>query len=169
MEWPTLEYEQVLQQHLDAGRIALPGTQPVQEGIERFKALYAELSVANVGERLEQTYAPDIYFNDTLATIRRREALLHYMQETASQVEHTSARVLQVYPGEHDVLLRWQMVIRFKKLAKRRDTFSIGASQLAFDSEGRIVIHQDYWDAAQGLFQHLPLIGFLVRKIRARF
>ena len=52
--------------------------------------------------------------------------------------------------------------------AKGRDihSVSIGMTQLRFNDEGKIILHQDYWDGAEGFYQHLPYIGYFVRKVR---
>jgi hypothetical protein len=68
--------------------------------------------------------------------------------------------------GEH--LLRWQMVIRFKRFRRGLDTETVGMSHLRFDAQGRVVYHQDYWNAADGLYEHIPLLGSLIRMIKRR-
>ena len=45
----------------------------------------------------------------------------------------------------------------------------LGASHLQFDAEGLVIEHRDYWDAAEELFQKLPLIGAPVRWLRKQF
>jgi len=44
-----------------------------------------------------------------------------------------------------------------------------GATHLAFDAEGLVTVHRDYWDAAEELWQKLPVIGPPVRWLRGRF
>jgi hypothetical protein len=36
-------------------------------------------------------------------------------------------------------------------------------TQLRFDREGRIILHQDFWDPGAGIYQHLPVLGPAVR------
>ena len=44
----------------------------------------------------------------------------------------------------------------------------VGATRLRFDAQGRVAEHRDYWDAAQELYEKLPLIGSVLRAIRRR-
>jgi hypothetical protein len=60
------------------------------------------------------------------------------------------------------------MMIRIKRLRGGRATHSIGISHIVFDRDGRIALHQDFWEAASGLFEHIPLVGGLIRAIRQR-
>lgn len=44
-----------------------------------------------------------------------------------------------------------------------------GASHITFGPDGQVTIHRDYWDAAEELFQKLPVIGGLFKLLRRRF
>ena len=43
-----------------------------------------------------------------------------------------------------------------------------GASHLRFATDGRIALHRDYWDAAEELYEKLPLLGALMRWLKRR-
>ena len=43
-----------------------------------------------------------------------------------------------------------------------------GASHLVFGADGRVARHRDYWDAAEELYEKLPLLGALMRWLRRR-
>ena len=43
-----------------------------------------------------------------------------------------------------------------------------GASHLVLDPQGLIVLHRDYWDAAEELYEKLPVVGALMRWLRRR-
>lgn len=45
----------------------------------------------------------------------------------------------------------------------------VGGSHLRFGADGRVTDHRDYWDAAEELFQKLPVIGPVVKWLRGRF
>lgn len=53
--------------------------------------------------------------------------------------------------------MRRHMRIRFHRFARGRDTASIGLSQLHFGGDRRVTFHQDFWNAADGLCEHMPL------------
>ena len=46
------------------------------------------------------------------------------------------------------------------------DIQSIGISHLRFNADNKIIVHQDYWDSMQGFYQHLPIIGGVLRWIK---
>ena len=118
---------------------------------------------------LPETYAEDVWFNDTLKTIKGRDTLGHYLAESAAAVENCRVEIEEITRTAHDEhLLRWRMMIRFKKLRRGVDTWSIGLSHLRFNADGLVVYHQDYWNAADGLYEHVPLLGSLIRALKRR-
>jgi hypothetical protein len=40
-------------------------------------------------------------------------------------------------------------------------------SHLRFNNEGKIILHQDYWDSMQGFYQHIPIIGGVLQWIKS--
>jgi type I restriction enzyme M protein len=43
-----------------------------------------------------------------------------------------------------------------------------GATHLVFNAEGQIELHRDYWDAAEELYEKLPVVGSLMRWLKRR-
>jgi hypothetical protein len=62
--------------------------------------------------------------------------------------------------------LRW--VFRFKH-KKNGKPFSIdGMTEVRFDQEGLVIAHLDHWDAASQLYEHAPVLGWVLRRVRKR-
>lgn len=153
-------------------RVGIPfaaGSDAEREALARFAAFFSELSQANIERRLDLTYAPDIWFNDTLKTVEGRDALRHYLNESAAAVERCTVAIDDVSSNPRgDYYLRWRMTIAFKRLARGKETCSIGVSHLRFDAGGQVLLQQDYWDSAGGLFEHVPVLGSAIRAIKRR-
>lgn len=43
-----------------------------------------------------------------------------------------------------------------------------GTSLIRFDDTGRVIAHHDFWDAASGLYEHMPILGRVLRSLRHR-
>ena len=43
-----------------------------------------------------------------------------------------------------------------------------GASHLRFDAAGQVELHRDYWDAAEELYEKLPVLGAMMRWLKRR-
>ena len=146
------------------------GSEEEAAAIAGFTGFYAQFSPDRIGTQLDQTYAPDVYFNDTLKEVRGSATLAHYLAESARAVADCRVEYQDITRNvEGEYLVRWKMMIRFRKFARGLETWSVGISHLRFGSDGRVVYHQDYWNAADGVYQHIPILGGLIRAIRKRF
>lgn len=73
----------------------------------------------------------------------------------------------QVVQGAQCFLL-WEFHFRFKRFDRQNVQTIRGTSHLVFSESGLVTLHRDYWDAAQELYEKLPLIGGLMRWLRKR-
>lgn len=159
---------------LDDLRKQYPDTPPEDSAaeaaaIENFKQFFSSFAGDRIDKLLASTYADDIYFNDTLKTIRGLDNLAHYLKESAEAVEECRVEVLDVSrTQDNDHYFRWKMMIRFKKFQKGRDTWTVGMSHLRFNADGLVIYHQDYWNATDGLFRHIPILGSLINAVIKR-
>jgi len=68
--------------------------------------------------------------------------------------------------------LVWDFVFRFKTMDSATTQCIRGGSHLQFlqsdDGAWRISLHRDYWDAAEELYEKLPLVGGLMRWLKKR-
>ncbi len=76
-------------------------------------------------------------------------------------------KVHEVVAQGDRAFLTWDFIFRFKRGDTRLQTIR-GASHLVLDVQGRIVLHRDYWDAAEELDEKLPLLGALMRWLKRR-
>lgn len=158
--------QRVRQRHPDPPALH---SQAESGALERFTLFFSSFAPDRVARLLPETYAEDVWFNDTLKTIEGRAALAHYLSESAAAVEACRVQIEEITRSGHDEhLIRWRMMIRFKRFRRGVDTWTIGMSHLRFNAEGLVVYHQDYWNAADGLYEHIPLLGGLIRAIKRR-
>lgn len=161
-------YLETLNAMASKGTGARAGSSEERDGLKRFEDLFSELSESRIREKVRDVYAADVYFNDTLKEIQGIDALELYLIESARAVELCTVDVQDVASHEGNYYVRWVMDIRFKRLKRGETTRSIGVSHLRLDAEGKVALHQDYWDSASGLFEHVPVIGYGIRAIKAR-
>lgn len=151
-----------------AAPLAADGVNGEAEVIARFRALWGDLTVEGVDRLIDQVYAADVWFNDTVKTITGRDALHHYLQETAARVDACRVEIDDIARSGTHYYVRWRMSVVPAGSAADRPWESIGVTHLRFNADGQIVLHQDYWDSSAGLYEHFPVVGWMIRNIKAR-
>lgn len=154
---------------LESRPTVAPGSAEERAGIQRFKDFFGNLTEQTVRERTKSTYAEDVFFNDTLKTVRGNEALEEYFLETAKNAKKVQATVQDVAVSDGNYYIRWVMDVEFAKFKKGETIRTIGITHVRFTPDGKIALHQDFWDPAAGLYEHIPVLGGAIRAIKSRF
>jgi hypothetical protein len=64
--------------------------------------------------------------------------------------------------------LTWEFRFAFRNFKKGQEQVILGSTHLVFSNEGLVTLHRDYWDAAQELYEKLPVVSSLMRWLRKR-
>jgi steroid Delta-isomerase len=68
----------------------------------------------------------------------------------------------------HQCFLTWEFRFRFRRFNPKVDQTVRGGSHLKLTSDGRIHYHRDYWDAAEELYEKLPLLNRLMHWLKQK-
>jgi hypothetical protein len=64
--------------------------------------------------------------------------------------------------------LTWDFVFRLRRFDTETLQTVRGATHIAFNSQGLVTLHRDYWDVAEELYEKLPVLGALMRWLKRR-
>jgi hypothetical protein len=64
--------------------------------------------------------------------------------------------------------LTWEFRFRFKRFATTSWQTVRGGSHVVFNEQGLATLHRDYWDAAEELYEKLPVVGGVMRWLKKR-
>lgn len=138
-----------------------------QAVFDRLQAYFRGMSAASVREQTALVYAPEAYLNDTLVGIDGADRIEAYFSHTMQDTRVLNVRFLDRAWTGIDCFVRWEMRVEHEVLAGGEPVLSYGVTQFRFDREGRVLLHKDFWDSGTGLYEHIPLLGRIVGRIRA--
>jgi hypothetical protein len=145
------------------GNTALDCAHAVQRLVGYFESLSPN-SVAQIGAY----YAPAARFTDPFNDVTGLpaiEAIFAHMFVALKQPRFVVTA--QVVQGQQ-CFLTWEFRFAFKTFHPGVEQVILGASHLKFSADGLVTVHRDYWDAAQELYEKLPLVGSLMRWLKKR-
>jgi hypothetical protein len=64
--------------------------------------------------------------------------------------------------------LTWEFRFRFKRFDTQTLQVVRGGSHIVFNEQGMVTLHRDYWDAAEELYEKLPVVGGVMRWLKKR-
>jgi ketosteroid isomerase-like protein len=143
----------------------------VSETVDALVAAFEQLDPAGV-KALGHWYAADARFKDPFKEVQgvaAIEAIFDHMFDSLHEPRFVvTERIVQ---GSQCFLV-WDFVFRFKTMDSQTVQCIRGGSHLQFtphtDGTWRITLHRDYWDAAEELYEKLPLVGGLMRWLKKR-
>lgn len=133
-----------------------------------FARAFAQLNADSL-EQLGQLYDEQVHFSDPLHEVHGLPALRDYFGNLYANVEALQFDfhgMDQVRDGEG--YLRWSMRFRHPRLAGGQVICVEGCSLLRWNAAGKVVRHRDYFDAGALLYEHLPLLGRIIRWLKGR-
>ena len=143
-----------------------PGSEEEQAAIERFVALYATYTEDNIRSNVRDLYAPNAYYRDSFTELQGVEDIEAYLIEGTHMMHVLAFDVQDVAVHGGDYYLRW--ITRFSLKRKKDEVIHFpGMSHVRFNTEGRIVFQQDFWDAGV-IYERLPIIGFFIRWLKGK-
>ncbi len=101
-------------------------------------------------------------FNDVRGLADIQRIFLHMyvvLEQPHFVITHT------IQEGAH-CFLTWEFRFRFRRFDTRTLQCIEGGSHLQLAPDGRILSHRDYWDAAEELYEKLPVLGGLMRWLK---
>jgi hypothetical protein len=128
---------------------------------------FESISPATLSE-IPRWYTPNARFKDPFNDVRGVPAISRIFEHMFHSLHDPRFVVTrQIVDGAHAFLV-WEFHFRFKRFDTVTEQVVHGGSHLTLTPEGLISEHRDYWDAAEELYEKLPVLGGLMRWLRKR-
>lgn len=122
-----------------------------------------------VRENTARVYAEDAYLNDTLVTHHGPEEIMAYFLETAETMTTYEVTIDDIASAGAEHYVRWTMVFSAPRLNGGKPVESCGISHIRVDADGKVLMHQDFWDSGTNIYGQIPVLGGAIESIRRRF
>ena len=117
---------------------------------------------------LDQHYAADARFKDPFNDVCSLSEIKGIFEHMFASLRQPRFVITERLVQSRQCFLTWEFHFAFAKYQPDQPQCIYGASHLKFAEDGLVTLHRDYWDAAEELYEKLPLIGSLLRWIKPR-
>ena len=128
---------------------------------------FESLSSADL-DRISAFYALDARFKDPFNEVQGLPAIRKIFAHMFEALHEPRFVVTGGFAQGDEAFLTWDFVFRFKRFDSHTVQTVRGATHLRFAPDGRVTLHRDYWDAAEELYEKLPVVGGLMRWLKRR-
>lgn len=136
------------------------------EALLRLKGMYANFG-KDVIEHVARVYSDDVVFQDPVHRVEGLPALETYLARTVTNITSCRFEFRSIdCRGDHSAWLEWTMHYTHPRLAGGAPLKLEGVSNVRFDE--KIHYHRDYLDMGGMLYEHVPVLGGVVRWLKHR-
>lgn len=135
-----------------------------QDDLQKLIRFFETINTGNVSQ-LAQVYSEDVFFKDPFNEVRGLPDVVRIFSHMFEQVDSPRFVVTNHVLQGDQAFLTWDFLFRMKRFSTAEQCIR-GATHLRFGPDGRANFHRDYWDAAEELYEKLPLLGSMMRGLK---
>jgi steroid delta-isomerase len=133
--------------------------------LARVVRFYESLSRQSLRSEIGKVYAANARFKDPFNDVIGLAPITAIFEHMFEQVNDPVFVVTSAMTQDGHAFLTWNFLFVMKRFSSEPQCIR-GATHVQFDADGLVTIHRDYWDAAEELYEKLPLIGALMRWLK---
>jgi len=139
----------------------------MNSAVDRIVDTFQTLTLAKV-ENLDVLYDPKARFKDPFNDVQGLPDIQRIFRHMYASLENPRFVITGRIVQGMQCFLTWEFRFGFKRFRQGEVQSILGSSHLVLGSDGRITQHRDYWDAAEELYEKLPMLGSLMRWLKRR-
>jgi len=117
---------------------------------------------------VDEFYDPQIDFTDPIGSLKGSAKMKAYYANMYKNVKAIRFDFSQLLESGDTVVGIWRMTLVTDKLNGGEPVVVDGNSVLRF-KDGKAIYHRDYFDMGAFIYEQLPVLGFVVKKVKGRF
>ena len=141
-------------------------TQHVDPRVQRVIELFETLREADIA-RLDEFYQSAARLKDPFNDVVGVPAIQAVFRHMFKALDGPRFVITEAIAQGNQAMLTWDFHFRMRRFSTQPQVIR-GSTHLRFSRDGRISLHRDYWDAAEELYEKLPVLGPLMRWLKRR-
>lgn len=134
---------------------------------EKIQFFFEKLSKDNM-TLVDEFYHPEVDFTDPVGSIKGSKKIKAYYGSMYKNVKQINFKFNNFYESGNTVVAIWTMTLETEQLNSGIPFSVDGNSVIKFDDTGKAIYHRDYFDMGAFIYERLPVIGFVIKKIKKR-
>ncbi|OLQ71260.1 transcriptional regulator [Photobacterium proteolyticum] len=130
----------------------------------KFVETYNQLTKHNLTE-LEELYHSDVIFEDPAHKMVGWPNLHDYFTRLFRTVNECQFEVHDTLSSQNKAYIEWTMTFSHPRIAGGKPRSVRGCSRLEY-KDNRVIYHRDYFDMGEMLYEGVPILGSVIRRIK---
>ena len=141
--------------------------QNATERLDLVLDFYNNLSQNNL-TTLADLYATNVEFIDPVHHMLGLDQLQQYFSHAYARLSSCRFMATAKIANQDQGCLSWVMTFTHEAIGNGKSISVHGCSVVHWNSEGKISYHRDYYDLNEMVLEHIPLLGWVTKKIKQK-
>jgi predicted ester cyclase len=134
---------------------------------QKFQYFFENLSKEKM-HLVDEFYHPELEFHDPIGTLKGVTRMRRYYERMYKSVTSIKFEFSNYVESGDDIVGIWKMTLVTPNLNGGEPVVVDGNSVIKFKN-GKAIYHRDYFDMGVFIYENIPVLGFMVKKIKNRF
>lgn len=131
--------------------------------VQQIQAFFLDFAKADLNE-LVQLYSADVHFTGPIHEFHGLNARVNYFQASRNNLAYCRFQFDRKIIVEKEACFQWQMFFAHPKIDNGADQVLRGSTIILWSE--KIEQRDDFYDLGAMLYEHLPLLGWVTKKIK---
>lgn len=133
---------------------------------EKISHFFENLNQGTSMESFKVLYHDDVVFKDPFNEVTGISAVHKIFAHMYENLDDPKFLITEYIYSNNVAYIKWDFIFTFKN--EKQETSFEGVSRLEMNADGKIISHVDFWDAAEHIYQKIPLLGSLIRLVKKK-
>lgn len=134
---------------------------------EKVNWSFNTLNKDNLSMVVDEFYHEDLVFADPVENIKGREEMKKYYSNMYKNVKEIKFDFSEMVSEGDTVVGVWVMTLKTDSLNDGKPFSVEGTSHIKF-KDGKAIYHRDYFDMGAFIYERIPVVGWMVRKVKSK-
>ena len=133
---------------------------------EKISQFFETLHEATPVESFKIIYDDEVKFKDPFNEVEGVSAVHRIFAHMYENLDDPRFVIEEYIESQNVAYVKWDFIFTFK--GEKKDNSFEGVSRLEMNSNGKVISHVDFWDAAEHIYEKMPLLGSLLRFVKKK-
>lgn len=133
---------------------------------EKISHFFESLNEDTSLEVFRTIYDDEVVFKDPFNEVKGSDAVYKIFAHMYRNLDKPRFVITEYMEKENIIYVKWDFLFAFK--GKKKESSFEGVSRLVVNGDDKVISHIDYWDAAEHIYENIPLVGSLLRFIKRK-
>jgi len=134
--------------------------------IEEYASFFENIQEKTNKQEYAKFFNEEVMFKDPFHELIGIENIYNIFQNMFQNLDNTKFDVTEIVSNKKISYIKWDFTFSFKN--KKEINKFTGVSRVVFDENNKVLIHEDYWDAAHNIYEKFPILSSLLKFAKSK-